>query len=83
MRSAPPEVIATWPKPNYVNPETRGPDLIVAGLITLIFAIIALILRLYVRLRIIRKTEIDDWFMVVATVIPSFPKSRSRECVGG
>lgn len=68
MRSAPPEVVATWPKPNYVNPEVRGPDLIIAGLVTLVFAIISVVLRMYVRLRIMRKTDWDDWFMVLASV---------------
>lgn len=68
MRSPPPEVVASWPRPNYVNPETRGPDLIVAGVITLVFAVVCLVLRMYVRLRIMRKTELDDWVMVVATV---------------
>jgi hypothetical protein len=78
MRSAPPEVIATWPKPNYVNPEVRGPDLIIAGLVTLVFAIISVVLRMYVRIRIMRKTDWDDWFMVLASVsrraqTPFFP----------
>jgi hypothetical protein len=68
MRSPPPEVVASWPRPNYVNPETRGPDLIVAGVITLTVAVTCLVLRMYVRLRIMRKTELDDWVMVVATV---------------
>jgi hypothetical protein len=68
MRSPPPEVVATWPRPNYINPETRGPDLIVAGLITLSVALICLALRLYVRVRIMRKTEMDDYVMVAATV---------------
>ena len=70
MRSPPPEVVATWPRPNYINPETRGPDLIVAGLITLSVALICLALRLYVRVRIMRKTEMDDYVMVAATVSP-------------
>jgi len=68
MRSAPPEVVAAWPKPNYVDPETQGPDLIVAGLFTLVVALAALGLRLYVRLGVMRKTAMDDWVMVVATV---------------
>ena len=68
MRSPPPEVVATWPRPNYINPETRGPDLIVAGLITLSVALICLALRLYVRVRIMRKTEMDDYVIVAATV---------------
>lgn len=68
MRSAPPEVVASWPRPNYINPETRGPDLIIAGLFTLVFALICCALRLYVRIKIMRKTEMDDWTMVAATV---------------
>lgn len=78
MRSPPPEVVASWPRPNYANPETRGPDLIVAGVVTLVFALIALTLRLYVRLRIMRKTEMDDWVMVAATVRQRYrPVARS------
>jgi hypothetical protein len=67
MRSVPPEVKAAWPAPNYVDPETRGPDLIVVGLVTLFGALLCLGLRLYVRLRIMRKIELDDWVMVAAT----------------
>jgi hypothetical protein len=72
MRSPPPEVVATWPAPNYVDPEIRGPDLIVVGVVTLAGALLCLGLRLYVRLRIMRKIELDDWVMVAATVRP-FP----------
>ncbi len=77
MRSAPPEVVAAWPKPNYVDPEEQGPDLIVAGMFTLVVALAALGLRLYVRLGVMRKMAMDDWVMVVATVrraarLPSF-----------
>ncbi|KAK3902389.1 hypothetical protein C8A05DRAFT_15556 [Staphylotrichum tortipilum] len=68
MRSAPPEVVATWPKPDYINPESQGPDLIVAGIFTLVLALVALGLRLYVRLRIMRKMEMDDWVMVAAVI---------------
>ena len=68
MRSAPPEVVATWPKPNYIDPQSQGPDLIVAGLFTLVLALGCLGLRLYVRLGVMRKAEMDDWVMVVATV---------------
>ena len=73
MRSAPPEVVASWPRPNYINPETRGPDLIIAGLVTLVFALICCALRLYVRIRIMRKTAMDDWMMVAATVRRTMP----------
>ena len=77
MRSPPPEVLATWPRPNYINPETRGPDLIVAGLVTLSVALVCVALRLYVRLRILRKTEMDDWVMVAAVVSQRYLLSAS------
>ena len=49
MKVAPPEVKATWPKPNYVNPETRGPALFIVEVTILPPALIVLLLRLYVR----------------------------------
>ncbi|KAG7284914.1 hypothetical protein NEMBOFW57_009529 [Staphylotrichum longicolle] len=36
MRSPPPEILATWPKPNYVNPETRGPALAIVELTAIV-----------------------------------------------
>jgi hypothetical protein len=33
-----------------------------------VFALICCALRLYVRIKIMRKTEMDDWTMVAATV---------------
>jgi hypothetical protein len=86
MRSPPPEVLATWPAPNYIDPEIRGPDLIVVGLVTLFGALLCLGLRLYVRLRIMRKIELDDWVMVAATVshqpcyLRLFPEPWLGEC---
>lgn len=76
MRQTPPEVLATWPKPNYINPDTRGPALMIVELITLPLALLCLGLRLYVRIKIIRKTGWDDWLMVaaaVSTVTSPFP----------
>lgn len=68
MRFPPPDVIASWPRPNHVNPETRGPALIIVVLILLSVVFVCLGLRLYVRLRIINKSEWDDWLMVPAAV---------------
>lgn len=73
MRSAPPEVIATWPKPNYVDPVTRGPALIAMELTLLPIAMIIVCLRLYVRIGWLKKSWWDDYLMVVAMV-----SSRSR-----
>jgi len=79
MRLPPPEVIATWPKPNYVNPETRGPALIVVEILTLFLAVTCVALRLYVRIAMMRKTDWDDWIMVGASV-STFPSSDQRRC---
>ncbi|EGS17171.1 uncharacterized protein CTHT_0064860 [Thermochaetoides thermophila DSM 1495] len=68
MRLPPPEVMATWPKPNYVNPETRGSTLIVVEILTLFLAVTCVALRLYVRIVMMRKTDWDDWLMVGASI---------------
>jgi hypothetical protein len=66
MRLPPASVIASWPTPNYVNPETRGPGLLITEIIMVTIALTMLGLRLFVRLRIVRKTGWDDWLMVGA-----------------
>jgi hypothetical protein len=68
MRSAPPEVIATWPKPNYIDPVTRGPALMVVELTLLPIAMIIVFMRLYVRIVWLKKSWWDDYLMVAAMV---------------
>lgn len=68
MRLPPPDVVASWPPPNYTNPETRGPALIIVELITLPVALICLGLRLYAKTKIMGRTEVDDWLMVGGAV---------------
>ncbi|KXX82213.1 hypothetical protein MMYC01_201707 [Madurella mycetomatis] len=68
MRLPPPEVMATWPAPNYIDPETRGPALLIVQFITLPIALLCLALRLYVKLSITRKSGWDDWLMVAAAI---------------
>ncbi len=68
MRSPPAEVLATWPKPNYVNPETRGPALAIVELTAISLSTIVLCLRMYVRVRIIRSVDWDDWLMIIGAV---------------
>ncbi|ETS84562.1 hypothetical protein PFICI_02587 [Pestalotiopsis fici W106-1] len=66
MRFPPPEVIASWPKPNYKDPENRGPALLIVELVALPLAIICVALRLYVRIHLIKRSGWDDWLMVAA-----------------
>ncbi|KAH8647311.1 hypothetical protein BX600DRAFT_152708 [Xylariales sp. PMI_506] len=68
MRFPPAAVIATWPSPNFVNPENRGPTLMIVELIMLGLALLCTSLRLYVRIVMIKKSWWDDWLMVVAAI---------------
>ncbi|KAI4867285.1 hypothetical protein F4820DRAFT_414403 [Hypoxylon rubiginosum] len=53
-----------------VNPPTKRGDLMAAGISTTIIAGIALSLRLYTRLQVLKKTlEADDWLVIAAFII--------------
>jgi len=66
------EEISTWPTPNYVDPVTRGPGLIIMHLVLypIIFGLIAL--RTYTRLRISQSFGLDDMFILLAMACPKF-----------
>ncbi|KAF4973030.1 hypothetical protein FZEAL_9434 [Fusarium zealandicum] len=68
MRNPPLEVVATWPTPNYDNPEHRGPALLIVELTIMSVAIITLLARLYVRMFKVNKSGLDDWLMLAAMV---------------
>lgn len=53
-------VIQSWPKPNYINPETRGPALTIVNIIFIILVFLIVGLRYYTRLRITRSFGTDD-----------------------
>ncbi|KAI4266450.1 MAG: hypothetical protein L6R38_008734, partial [Xanthoria sp. 2 TBL-2021] len=65
------EVIASWPKPNYVNPDTRGPALTVVNIVFIVLVFIVVGLRYYTRIRITRSFGIDD-YVIGASVVPTF-----------
>jgi hypothetical protein len=62
------EAKANWPTPNYINPVTRGWDLVVANFVLLAFIFIIVGLRIYTRLRISRYFGVDDILILLATV---------------
>ncbi|OJD12502.1 hypothetical protein AJ78_06912 [Emergomyces pasteurianus Ep9510] len=64
MRSPPLEVMATWPKPNYVNPEYQGPLMPVVGILFVCLSTIVLALRLWVRVHMKKSAGLDDWLML-------------------
>lgn len=68
MRLPPKDVIATWPEPNYDDPDTKGPSLLVVQLCLMPLAMLALGARLYVRVFLMKKAGVDDWLMLGAMV---------------
>ncbi|PGG98810.1 hypothetical protein GX51_06606 [Blastomyces parvus] len=70
MYYVPPEIRATWPAPNYENPETRGPGLIITVLLFHIIGTLMVALRCYTRTRITFSFGVDDVWILV-TMIPS------------
>ena len=68
MEGVPLDVISSWPKPNYVDPEYQGPQLHIVGAIFLILSIIVVTLRIWVRVHMKKSAGWDDWIMVAAIV---------------
>ncbi|KAM5441322.1 hypothetical protein MferCBS31731_003752 [Microsporum ferrugineum] len=66
MRNPPPEVIRSWPKPNYINPEYAGPELAIIGVTFATLSVIIVSLRMFVRLHMRKAASWDDWLMVAA-----------------
>ncbi|KAI1393800.1 uncharacterized protein F4822DRAFT_25823 [Hypoxylon trugodes] len=66
MQLPPPSVIASWPTPNYVNPETRGHLGMVVGLLLSGLVTITLAIRLYARKWLTRGFALDDIFILLA-----------------
>jgi hypothetical protein len=62
------DIVASWPEPNYVDPETRGNGIIVASILFGLLGTIATALRLYTRLFITRTFGLDDAFIIAAWV---------------
>jgi hypothetical protein len=67
------QILESWPKPNYTNPETRGPGVIYINsvLYSLVVAVVGI--RTYTRLFISRSFGLDDSFILIAMVHPACP----------
>lgn len=66
------EVIASWPKANFVNPETRGPALTVVNVVFIVLVVLVVTLRYYTRLRISKSFGLDDWVIGASLVRRAF-----------
>jgi hypothetical protein len=78
MLLPPAEVLASWPAPNYINPETRGPALIIISSILLAVATVSVSLRVLEKLTVFKSFGIDDILILLALL----PSIASLVCVG-
>jgi len=63
-----PEVIAQWPKPNYDNPVSRGPDLYVINSVFIVVAGTLVVLRIYTRVFVTHFFGWDDGFIIAGLI---------------
>jgi hypothetical protein len=67
----PSDVLLSWPKPNYVNPEERGWEAPVALFVVLGITFVVFLLRIWARLIISKNAGLDDLLMAFA-MLPVF-----------
>lgn len=68
MLLPPLNVLETWPTPNYIDPITRGPGLLIVNVVFSALALTIVALRLYTRTWITRSVGVDDVFVLIALV---------------
>ena len=68
MRIPPLDVIARWPSPNYTDPETHGPAIVVVNILFSVIVLVAFVGRIYSRLAIKKWLGVDDVMCVLALV---------------
>lgn len=79
MRFPPKEVVDSWPEPNYVDPEVRGPAFIIVQSILLAISTTFLCMRMYARVYITRaRLGLDDIFIMLGWVRPPFSSIGTR-----
>lgn len=75
-RDPPPEMIASWPPPNFSNPQSKGPTLLIVELLLITIVCVVVLLRIYSRVYLRKTFGLDDWFILPATVgtlsLPAF-----------
>ncbi|KAM0268553.1 hypothetical protein ACHAQH_009945 [Verticillium albo-atrum] len=68
MKTPPLDIIASWPAPNYVNPETRGPAAAIIAITLLIIVTFLVAIRVYTRKVITNGFGWDDILIIFAYV---------------
>lgn len=79
MKIPPLEVIASWPQPNYIDPESKAHEGKIIGSTALSLVTLILAIRLYSRKRLTNGFGLDDMFICLAYVRRILdPKTRLR-----
>ncbi|GAP86548.1 putative integral membrane protein [Rosellinia necatrix] len=68
MKIPPIEVIASWPKPNYIDPESRARAGQIIGSILVVLVTVVVGIRLYSRKQLTRGFGLDDTFICLAYI---------------
>ena len=68
MLLPPLEVLQSWPKPNYENPDRQAYFMAPLTIVMMVTCAIVVSLRLYVRAFILKAFKADDWLIIAATV---------------
>ncbi|KAF5879329.1 putative integral membrane protein [Botrytis fragariae] len=70
MQLPSPEILASWPVPNYDNPTTRGNGVLIVTSILFPLVLSMIFIRLYTRLVMSKSFGLDDW-LIIAAMVPS------------
>ena len=62
--------IASWPRPNYVNPEMHGSARIACAVAMSPLILLVVTLRFYTRVRLTKNLGLDGWIIGFAVVSP-------------
>jgi hypothetical protein len=73
MQLPPLAVIESWPLPNYIDPVTRGPAIIIMNLVLFPSVCLFIAIRVYTRLCISKSFGADDWLILASLVCFPFP----------
>lgn len=76
----PKDVILEWPKPNYIDPETKGNELLVVTIISTILSVATIITRIWVRVGYQRQFGADD-MMLVLCIVGASPVTLWIDCL--
>ncbi|OBT60383.1 hypothetical protein VE03_10896 [Pseudogymnoascus sp. 23342-1-I1] len=69
MRFPPLDVVETWPKPNYIDPDRRGHASLIVQCILVFLATVIVSIRLYARVAITKaRVGIDDVIIIISLI---------------